>query len=80
MKKTVILCMAALALLAAGCSKQKNCRCAVIGTPTVRVITIEHGECDQLHVFRHHNTLDTLLVDSLVCTDYEFYIDSIYNE
>ena len=80
MKKKVLFCLAALALLAAGCSKQKTCRCAVIGTPTVRVIKIDRGECDQLHVFQHHNTLDTLIVDSLVCTDYEFFIDSIYND
>lgn len=72
--------MAALALLAVGCSKQKTCRCSVIGKSTVRIITIEKGECDQLHTFNYHTMLDTLVVDSLLCMDYEFEIDSIYNE
>lgn len=80
MKKKVLFCFAALALLAVGCSKQKTCRCSVRGESTVRVITINHGECDQLHVFQHHDALDTLVVDSLICTDYEFLIDSVYNE
>lgn len=79
MKKKVILGIAALALLAVGCSKQKTCRCSVIGSSTVRIIKIEHGECDQLHTFNHPTQLDTLIVDSLLCTDYEFEIDSIYN-
>ena len=80
MKKKALLCLAALALLATGCSKQKTCRCSVSGTSTVRIIKIEHGECDQLHTFNHHTSIDTLVVDSLLCTDFEFEIDSIYNE
>lgn len=80
MKKKVILCMAALAFLAVGCSKQKTCRCSVIGQSTVRIIKIEHGECEQLRMFNHPTMLDTLLVDSLLCTDYEFEIDSLYNK
>lgn len=79
MKKKAILCMAALALLAAGCTKQKTCRCSVIGKSVVRIITIEKGECDQLHTYNYHTMLDTLVVDSLLCMDYEFEIDSIYN-
>jgi uncharacterized protein YqkB len=67
-------------LLAVGCSKQKTCRCAVIGTSTVRVIKIEHGECEQLKTFNPHTSLDSLQVDSLICTDYEFMIDSVYND
>jgi len=80
MKKKVILCMAALAMLAVGCSKQKTCRCSVIGSSTVRIIKIDNGECSQLHTYNYHTMLDTLVVDSLLCTDYEFDIDSIYNE
>ncbi len=80
MKKKVILSLAALALLAVGCSKQKTCRCSVIGTSTVRVIKIDGGECEQIKTFNLHTSLDSLQVDSLVCTDYEFAIDSIYNE
>ena len=80
MKKNVIICLAAVALLAVGCSKQKTCRCSVIGDSRVRIIKIDRGECEQLHTWNYPNMYDTLLVDSLLCTDYEFDIDSIYNE
>lgn len=74
------LCLAVLALLAVGCTKQKTCRCSVIGQSTVRIIKIDKGECIQLHTYNYHTMLDTLVVDSLLCTDYEFEIDSIYND
>ena len=80
MKKKAILCVAALALLAMGCSKQKTCRCSVIGESTVRIIKIDRGECSQLHTYNWHTQLDTLVVDSLLCTDYEFEIDTLFNE
>lgn len=80
MKKKAILCLAALALLAVGCSKQKTCRCSVIGQSTVRIIKIEHGECNQLLTYNYHTSLDSARVDSLVCTDYEFDIDTLFND
>ena len=82
MKRTLIIAAAiGLALLGtAACSKQKTCRCAVPGTSTVRIFKIDKGECEQLHVLQYHTPLDSLKVDSLLCTDYEFSIDSIYNE
>ncbi len=82
MKHRIIVLTAAAVLLAtaAGCSKQKTCRCAVRGTSTVRIIKIEKGECSQLSHLEYHSALDEQLVDSLVCTDYEFAIDSIYND
>ena len=52
----------------------------MIGQSTVRIIKIENGECEQLRTFNHPTDLDTLLVDSLLCMDYEFEIDSIYNK
>lgn len=64
----------------AGCSKQKTCRCSVRGTSTVRIIKIDKGECTQLSHLEYHSPLDEQLVDSLICTDYEFLIDSIYND
>ena len=80
MKKKLIYCLAAVALLAVGCSKQKTCRCSVIGTSMVRIVKIDGGECEQLRMFNLHTSLDSLQVDSLVCTDYEFAIDSIFTE
>ena len=80
MKKKAILCLAALALLAVGCSKQKTCRCSVIGKSTVRIIKIDRGECSQLHTYNYHTSLDTLVVDSLLCMDYEFDIDTLFND
>ena len=67
-------------LLAAGCSKQKTCRCSVRGTSKMRIIKIERGECDQITLYQYHNEHNVVKVDSLVCTDYEFAIDSIFNE
>ena len=80
MKKKAILCLAALALLAVGCSKQKTCRCSVIGSSVVRIINIDRGECNQLLTYNYHTMLDSAMVDSLVCTDYEFDIDTLFND
>lgn len=79
MKRKVFL-LAACCLLVAACSKQKTCRCAVIGDSKVRIIKIESGECEGLKFFTYHTTLDSLKVDSLLCTDYQFAIDSVYND
>lgn len=81
MKRKILCLSAALLLLSAvGCNKQKTCRCAVRGTQTVRIIKIEHGECEQLSLYQYHTPLDSLEVDSLVCTGYEFGIDSIFKD
>lgn len=79
-RKVFTLTALAIITLVAGCSKQKTCRCSVLGSPTVRIIKIESGECEGLKLFTYHNTLDSLKVDSLLCTDYEFDIDSVYND
>ncbi len=76
---TIILAGAALLFAATGCSKEKTCRCAVRGTSKVRIIKIQRGECSQLSHIYYHDELQNQLIDSLVCTDYEFKIDSIYN-
>lgn len=79
-RKLLLIAGAAILLAAVGCSKEKTCRCAVRGTSTVRIIKIERGECSQLSHVYHHSPLQVQLIDSLVCTDYEFHIDSIYND
>ena len=79
MKKKVILGVVALALFAVSCGKEKTCCCSVIGTSVVRIIKLDGGDCHDLRTYSYHTSLDSLKVDSLVCTDYEFRIDSIYN-
>lgn len=84
-KKYLLLGVMVLLLAVAGCSKQKTCRCsAKDGLSSqwtrVRIIKIDKGECTQLHVFQGHDELDSIWADSLLCTDYEFKIDSIYEQ
>lgn len=79
-RKVITLAALAVITLVAGCSKQKTCRCSVLGSSKVRVIKLESGECSDLKLFTYHTTLDSLKVDSLLCTDYQFAIDSIYND
>lgn len=71
-----LICLVGLS----GCSKAKTCRCAVLHSSKVRIVKIESGNCEDLKLFRYHTPLDSLKVDSLLCTDYEFRIDSIYND
>ena len=67
--------MAVLLLGAVSCGKEKTCRCSVLGDQTVRIVKIEKGECEALHEYNYHNLHDTLFVDTLLCTDFEFEID-----
>ena len=80
-KKYLIMVFAGLMGLVGlyGCSKEKTCRCSVLHSSAVRVITIQSGNCEDIKLFRYHTSLDSLKIDSLLCTDYEFAIDSIYN-
>lgn len=77
-QRIAILAGVLLLLTAAGCSKQKTCRCSVLGTDVVRTVKIEKGECDQLRTYQYHDGLDNIVEESLICTDFEFDIDSIY--
>ena len=63
--------MAVGMLFAVGCSKEKTCRCSVLHSSKVRVIKI---------LLRYHTDQGDLKIDSLLCTDYEFAIDSIYDD
>jgi hypothetical protein len=77
MKKILFLIGAAALVLCVSCNKEKQCRCAVVGTQTVRIITITSGRCDQIHHASQHDALDTLHTDYLLCTDYPFAGDSL---
>ena len=77
MKKKLLLIagMAVLLMGVAACSKEKKCRCSVLHSSKVRIITISGGDCRDIKLFSYHTALDVLKVDSLLCTDYEFNID-----
>lgn len=79
-KKAILLAMASLALMTVGCSKQKTCRCSVIGRSTVRIINVDGGDCSDITKYTYHNEYEQTIEEDLVCTDYEFAIDSIYNK
>lgn len=79
-KKTATLSLALLTMTLAACSKEQTCRCSVLGTQNVRIIKINKGECEQLKTFSYHNAMDSVKTDSLLCTGYQFRIDSIYNQ
>ena len=81
-RKLLIVGLVAVAGLTvvAGCSKEKTCRCSVLHSTKVRIIKIASGNCEDLHIFQYHTPLDSLKVDSLLCTDHEFAIDSIFNK
>lgn len=79
-RKLFFVAIAVLGLLTvASCSKEKTCRCSVLHSSQVHIIKIQKGNCEEIKLFRYHTPLDSLMTDSLICTDYEFRIDSIYN-
>lgn len=77
MKKLMFLLGVATLVLCASCVKEKNCRCSVVGTQEVRIITIKSGSCDKIHHASYHDALDTLFTDYILCTDYPFEGDSL---
>ncbi|MBQ7061950.1 MAG: hypothetical protein IJM88_01495 [Bacteroidales bacterium] len=75
MKKTVLSALAVLMLLALGsCSKERQCRCSVLGAQTVRVYTIDKGKCEDLRymLYDEDPVLYPDLTDSVLCTDFDF--------
>ena len=78
-KKFVTLLAVAAILTLAACTKEQTCRCSVLGTQNVRIIKINKGECDQIKTYTYHNAMDSIKVDSLLCTSYQFRVDTIYN-
>ena len=77
MKKILILIGAAALMLCVSCKKEKNCRCTVVGSQIVRIVTITSGSCEKIHHASYHDALDTLFTDYVLCTDYAFEADSL---
>ena len=80
MKKVLIVVGVAVAVLAVACNKEKSCRCSVVGKQVVRVVNIKSGDCRDLNTASYYDQLDTLHVDSILCTDYPFGADSLIVE
>ena len=77
MKKRILFGAVALVLLTASCTKEKHCRCAVLSSQQVRIISITQGNCHDFTTASYRDILDQLHVDTLVCTDYPFEADSM---
>lgn len=62
-----LVCMALV--LCASCKKVKNCRCAVKGSQTVRMIELEKGSCDDLNYVEYDDPVHvgTLAYDTILC-------------
>lgn len=89
MKKKLLILGALAMVLLVGCSKQKSCRCVIRphgsdqqDPALVRVITLKKSvDCRDLNYIDYDQ--DELHVDwrdTLLCIDYEFDIDSIFNK
>lgn len=77
MKKYLFLIGAALLVLCASCVKEKNCRCSILKSNDVRIITLKSGNCNKINYASYYDALDTLHVDSVLCTDFPFEADSL---
>ena len=77
MKKRMLFLTIATLILLASCVKEKHCRCAVLKSQTVRIITLKSGSCNSLNYVSYRDELDTMFTDTVVCTDYPFEADSL---
>ena len=83
MKKLLLIVAVVVAVLSAACVKEKSCRCAVTSegrSQLVRIINIKHGNCEKLNYAGYYDGLDTLHIDSMLCTDFAFKADSLIVE
>ena len=73
MKKILMYCVGVLAVVSVtSCSKERECRCAVMGETYERVIKIDKGTCEQLRyvLYDLHSVTSHDVTDSVLCTDY----------
>ena len=80
MKKYAIICGAfALLLLMGSCSKERQCRCSVLGGQTIRMFNIDKGSCEDIRyiLYDQDPVLYPDITDSVLCTDFDFepYLD-----
>ena len=75
MKKILLFCgVVAFVALLSSCGKERECRCAVRGEPTIRIIRISKGNCEDLYsyLFDRDPVLYPDIMDSILCTDFDF--------
>lgn len=75
MKKALLyLCAAVLLLVVSSCTKERKCRCAVLGEVYERTIIIDKGSCEQLRyvLYDLHSVTSHDVTDSVLCTDFDF--------
>lgn len=75
MKKLVLLCLLmSFVALCTSCSKERECRCAVDGESTIRIIRINSGTCEDLYsvLYDQDPVLYPDQMDSILCTDFDF--------
>ncbi len=75
MKKIILLFGVIVLMLAtASCSKERTCRCSVLGQQTIRIMKIDKGTCEDLRYILYDQ--DPVLypdrTDSVLCTDFDF--------
>jgi len=74
--KKVALLVGAVAILAAfvSCSKDRTCRCSVLGDQSIRIIKIDKGECEDMRfvLYDQDPVLYPDIKDSVLCTDFDF--------
>jgi hypothetical protein len=75
MKKIFLMAgIVTVLLLAASCSKERTCRCTVLGNQTIRIIKIDKGVCEDLRyvLYDRDPVLYPDITDSVLCTDFDF--------
>lgn len=82
MKKKILLMGVASLLLLCSCNKTKSCRCSVLHQQKVRIIDVKPwADCaDIRYVEFNASAAETGIVDSVLCTDIQFEIDSLFNK
>lgn len=73
MKKLAIILGLVVLCSMTSCKKEKQCRCAVRHGQTIRLITIDKGDCSDIRfLFYDKDIIHPDITDSVVCTDFKF--------